>query len=215
MGQLRPGHFLSTCIAQTVADMIIYNRSAEVRRSRFASANRQTETLKLRLKLPYAQEGQLRALQELVKSVLEPPASATNSSSNGNSAAATGSLDSTGSMEESSPSGGPSEGPRASPVPVAAATGASARSSSPFGAVLKSLAKSRAVSASRSHFVHKITHPVVPGSVEVVISKFTDAGLELLVKAKLRLEPGDSMVQALLLDLSRKVRELGAMMINL
>jgi len=35
-----------------------------------------------------------------------------------------------------------------------------------------------------------------------------------LVKAKLRVEPGNKMVQALLLDLSRRVRELGAMMVN-
>jgi hypothetical protein len=202
-------------LLQTVADMIVYNRSAEVRRSRLASANRQTENIKLRLRLPYAQEAQLRELQELVKAVLEPPRGGGGSGSS--SAAATGSMDAsataTGSLDEPSPGGSPADSPRASPAPAAARSGKSG--SSPFGLGLKSLVKPRGGSgASRSSSPLKVTHPVVPGSVEVVISRFTDSGLELLVKAKLRLEPGHSMVQSLLLDLSRQVRQLGGMMVN-
>lgn len=200
---------------KTVADMIVYNRSAEVRRSRLASANRQTENIKLRLRLPYAQEAQLRELQELVKAVLEPPRGGGGSGSS--SAAVTVSLDAaataTGSVDEPSPGGSLADSSRASPAPAAARSGKSG--SSPFGLGLKSLVKPRGGSgASRSSSPLKITHPVVPGSVEVVISRFTDSGLELLVKAKLRLEPGHSMVQSLLLDLSRQVRQLGGMMVN-
>lgn len=200
-------------VLQTVADMIVYNRSAEVRRSRLASANRQTENIKLRLRLPYAQEGQLREMQELVKTVLEPPRG--NGSGSGSAAATGSSMDAsaaTGSVDEPSPSGSPAGSPRASPAP-AARTGKS--TSSPFGLGLKSLVRPRAGSgASRSSSPLKITHPIVPGSVEVVISRFTDSGLELLVKTKLRVEPGHSMVQSLLLDLSRQVRQLGGMMVN-
>lgn len=200
---------------QAVADMIIHNRSAEVRRSRLASANRQSENIKLRLKLPYAQEGQLREVQELVKSIMEPPASSSSSSNNstGVSPAATSSMDGMAtSGEDESPRGSASTS--ASPVPGTARP-AERRSSSSFG--LNSLMKTRAVSrsaAAAAAAAAKITHPVVPGSVEVVISRFTDSGLELLVKAKLRVEPANSMVQALLLDLSRKVRQLGAVMVN-
>lgn len=209
---IRPVLCVCCDVLQTVADMIVYNRSAEVRRSRLASANRQTENIKLRLRLPYAQEGQLREMQELVKTVLEPPR---DSGSGSGSATATGSIDTpatTGSVDEPSPGGSPAGSPRASPA-AAARTGKS--TSSPFGLGLKSLVKPRAGSgALRSSSPRKITHPVVPGSVEVVISRFTDSGLELLVKAKLRVEPGHSMVQSLLLDLSRQVRQLGGMMVN-
>lgn len=207
------------CALQTVADMIVFNRSAEVRRSRLASANRQTENIKLRLKLPYAQEDKLRELQELVRSVLEPPGSGTmltSAASNSSAATATGSLDSAapGSLDADATPGASTS---ASPVPaVVQAASASTRPSTPFGAALQSLKgmKPGPKPAVRSRQAQQPTHPVMANSVEVVISRFTDSGLELLVKAKLRVEPGNKMVQALLLDLSRRVRELGAMMVN-
>jgi hypothetical protein len=208
-------------LLQTVADMIVYNRSAEVRRSALATANRQSENIKLRLKLPYAAEGKLRELQELVKSSLEPPRRI--SSSGGGGTDASSSLDeassstgtftttTTGSSSSSNGSSGPVS-PSASPSPAAAvpqSAAASRRPSSAFGDAFRSLAKPKVPARTAST---KPSHPVVPDSVEVVVSRFTDAGLELLVKGKLRVEPTDSMVQALLLDLSRKVRELGATM---
>ena len=197
--------------------MIVFNRSAEVRRSRLASANRQTENIKLRLKLPYAQEDKLRELQELVRSVLEPPASSsTSSTTNGTASSST---DAAGSSMDDVDS--PRDSPSASPVPptsrvAAAASPAGSKPPSPFGAALQSLKggmKPRQGSASRLA-ARQPSHPVVANSVEVLISRFTDSGLELLVKAKLRVEPGNSKVQGLLLDLSRRVRQLGAMMVN-
>jgi hypothetical protein len=203
---------------QTVADMIVFNRSAEVRRSRLASANRQTENIKLRLKLPYAQEDKLRELQELVRSVLEPPGSGTmltSAPSSSGGETASGSLDRasavTGSLNaDATPS------TSTSPMPAAAVPVASTRPSTPFGAALQSLKGMKAgpKPAVRSRQVQQPSHPVMANSVEVVVSRFTDSGLELLVKAKLRAEPSNKMVQLLLLDLSRRVRELGAMMVN-
>jgi hypothetical protein len=193
---------------QTVADMIVFNRSADVRRSRLASANRQTENIKLRLKLPYAQEDKLRELQQLVKAALEPPASSstaaagtttTSSSMDGAADLIAGAVPS---LPAAATTTTTSSSPSSSPSP---------RSRSPLEAALQSLVKPKA-SGARGGAASKPSHPVVPKSVEVMVSRFTDSGLELLVKAKLRVEPSDSMVQALLLDLSRKVRELGATM---
>lgn len=203
------------CAPQTVADMIVFNRSAEVRRSRLASANRQTENIKLRLKLPYAQEDKLRELQELVRSVLEPPASSISTTvSSGPTETAPSSLDAapTGSMDSEVT---PGVSPSTSPAPAAAAPAATTRApTSPFGAALQSLKGVKPKPAVRPRQAQQPSHPVVANSVEVVISRFTDSGVELLVKAKLRVEPGNKMVQSLLLDLSRRVRELGAMMVN-
>jgi len=185
--------------------MIVFNRSAEVRRSRLASVNRQTENIKLRLKLPYAQEGKLRELQETVKSVLEPPAG--SKSFSGSRPGSPSDADAEGSMDETA--GIPA---------VAAGSGAAAggRLDSPLGAALKSLGKRRGAVGTPAGGMSAVrpSHPVVANSVEVVISKFTDVGVELLVKAKLRVEPSNSMVQSLLLDLSSKVRQLGGMMVN-
>lgn len=185
--------------------MIVFNRSAEVRRSRLASVNRQTENIKLRLKLPYAQEGKLRELQETVKSVLEPPAG--SKSFSGSRSGTPSDADAESSMDETT--GIPA---------LAAGSGAAAggRLESPLGAALKSLGKRRGAAGMPAGGINAVrpSHPVVANSVEVVISKFTDVGVELLVKAKLRVEPSNSMVQSLLLDLSSKVRQLGGMMVN-
>jgi hypothetical protein len=203
-------------LLQTVADMIVYNRSAEVRRSALATANRQSENIKLRLKLPYAAEGKLRELQELVKTSLEPPHRSSSSSSSPGSDAS-GSLDEDKTKDlnaaSSSSSSGRPVSPSESSIPAAAVpqgVAAARRPGTPFGDAFRSLVKPKAGPARAAST--RPSHPVVQDSVEVVVSRFTDAGLELLVKGKLRVEPTDSMVQALLLDLSRKVRQLGATM---
>jgi hypothetical protein len=165
--------------------MVCYNRSAEVTRSRLARLNRQSDNLKLRLKLPYANEGGLRELQEAVKAVLEPPASSAGGSApcpSLTSAAGYSSGEPGSPLVSVADGSGGGGGPRgASPSP----------GSKPFSG-----------------------HPVAPRSVDVVLSKFTDAGIELLVKAKLRADPSSAAVQALLLELSRRVRALGASMTN-
>lgn len=167
--------------------MVVYNRSADVTRSRLARFNRQTESLKLRLKLPYAQEGRLRELQETVKAVLEPPPGA----------AASKSWD---------------DSPFATPVSSGASDSSSSSSSSPAGGKPGAPVQVVTAAAAKKAFTG---HPVTPQSVEVVLSKFTDTGVELLVKARLRAEPSCPQMHALLLELSRRVRAMGAVMVNL
>lgn len=122
---------------QTVADMIVFNRSATISRSRLATANRKTEPLKLKIKVPYAAAEQLGPLQSIITEVLCCATAA------GVGAVAAES----GSSTTSSSSGG-------------STTGTTVLSVEHAGMLLKE------------------------GSVEIQVSKFTDAGLELLVKVR-------------------------------
>lgn len=101
-----------------------YNKSAVVPRARLAKANRKTEPLKLRIKVPHAATSALADIQAAVLDVLQ-----------GEARGAAASADGAGS--------------------------ASSSMSSEFGDVL-----------------------VQPGSVELQLCRFTDSGLELLVKVR-------------------------------
>ncbi|KAF6265688.1 Mechanosensitive ion channel-domain-containing protein [Scenedesmus sp. NREL 46B-D3] len=170
---------LVTIPNKTVADMVVFNRSATLSRGRLASASRKSEPLKLRIKVPHAAVEQLPHLIGVVNQVLYAA----------HTSAAAGATVAAGSSSAAPAGGSDSDGQ--SWVPLS-----SSSSSIPLGG--------------------GYAGPIVqPDSVVVQVNRFTDAGLELLVKGHLCTDPSSVMVQAMLLTLAMSVRQLGAVMVNL
>lgn len=114
----------------------MYNRSTSIKRSRLAAANRKTEPLKLKIKLPHTSSSKLKELQTTVASLLSTALGSARGIGNAS-----------GDLIIVAPAASGNIGP--TPFPEAA------------GGFL----------------------PLVqPGSAEVQFCKFTDAGMELLVK---------------------------------
>jgi hypothetical protein len=148
---------------QTVADMIVFNRSATISRGRLASANRKSEPLKLRLKVPHAAADRLGPLKAAVEEVLYAADTSAVLTASTAAAAAAGSKGAAASGSESDAEGW---------VPLARKNSSNGSSSSSGGS-------SMLLSGG------EYTGPLVKrGSVEVQLNKFTDAGLELLVKVR-------------------------------
>ncbi|WIA34675.1 hypothetical protein OEZ86_012989 [Tetradesmus obliquus] len=177
---------LVTVPNKTVADMIVFNRSATISRGRLASANRKSEPLKLKLKVPHAAAEQLGALKAAVEEVLY----AADSSAALTAAAAA--------VAEAATAGSESEQEEWAPL------------------IKKNSSSSSSSSSSSMLLSGEFVGPLVKrGSVEIQLSKFTDAGLELLVKGHLCTDPSSPAVQAMLLQLNSRARQLGAVMVNL
>jgi hypothetical protein len=202
-----------------VADMIVFNRSADVTRSRLAQINRQTENVKVCVHVCKC-ELHARAVADLTRPTnvhcphccccccfctqlrLKLPYSAEGSLRD---------LQETVKAVLEPPPGSSSSSSRSSSAPSSPLASLSEKDDD-GGSGIRSRSRDSPSSLPAAAFSG---HPVAPNSVEVVLSRFTDAGLELLVKAKLRAEPSSPQFQALLLELSRSVRRLGATMVNL
>ncbi|KAF8061339.1 dapb3 [Scenedesmus sp. PABB004] len=171
---------------KTVADMIIFNRSTSLSRSRLAKANRRAEALKLRVKLPHASVPRLPELQAAIEAVLCGGGAGGDGGDAG---------------------GRPSAADLArlgSASPGDAGSGSDAGSS--LGSVFGE--EGAAWAPGRPELVR-------PGSVVLQLTRMTDAGLELLVKGQLRVDPASPAVQAMQLELSQRVREFGATLVSM
>jgi hypothetical protein len=149
---------LLSCAVQTVADMIVFNRSASLSRGRLANANRKSEPLKLKLKVPHAAAAQLGPLKAAVEEVLY--AADTSATLTAVTAAAAATAAGSAAAGSSSAAASGSESDSEGWVPL-----------------------SRSSSSSSMLLSGDYSGPLLKrGSVEMQLSKFTDAGLELLVK---------------------------------
>lgn len=128
--------------------MVVYNRSANLERSRLARASRRREPLRLRVKLPAAAAARLGELHAAVMDVLQ---GASGSSSPLPSSSST----------SSSPLLSSSISPWSSPDATASSS-LQGEAEGPRGPLL-----------------------VAPGSAELVLSRLTDAGLELVIKVRM------------------------------
>jgi hypothetical protein len=138
--------------------MIVFNRSATISRGRLASANRRSEPLKLKLKVPHAAAEQLGPLKATVEEVLY----AADSSAALTAATAA-----------------------AAAAAASAAGGSSAAASGSESDAEGWVPLTRKNSSSSSMLSGEYAGPLLKrGSVEIQLSKFTDAGLELLVKVR-------------------------------
>jgi hypothetical protein len=141
--------------------MIVFNRSASLSRGRLANANRKSEPLKLKLKVPHAAAAQLGPLKAAVEEVLY----AADTSAALTAVTAAAAATAVGSAAAGSSS----------------AVAASGSDSDSEGWV--PLSRSSSSSSSSMLLSGEYSGPLLKrGSVEMQLSKFTDAGLELLVK---------------------------------
>jgi hypothetical protein len=156
---------------QTVADMVVYNRSASLPRSRLAIANRQTEPIKLKIKVPHPSTSQLQQIHETVLQVLAGNSIAPDTAAA--AAAAGAQMTSNNLLVEAGPMAGISEGTQTdgkADAVIIANTGISSSDSDSDNAEVRPASPETAL--------------LEPGSVELVLNKITDAGVELLLKVR-------------------------------